>query len=47
MSIFVFMFAIFDFFCWTSIKLRLFKVDKGLLQNLSTCYDRFKSYMFW
>ena len=40
-------FVIFRIFCLTSLKLRLDKVDKGLLHDISTFYDHFKSYMFW
>ena len=28
-------------FCWTSLKLRFLKVDKGLLQDKITSYDHF------
>ena len=30
----------------SSLKLRFVKVDKGLLQDIVTFYDHFKSYMF-
>ena len=46
------MLQFFAFFChfkdfyWTGLKLRLVKVDKGLLQDVITFYGHFKSYMF-
>ena len=38
LKFFVF-FRLFSNLCWTSLKLRLAKVEKGLLQDISTFYD--------
>ena len=35
----------FAIFRWSSLKLKLFRVDKGLYQDISTFYDYFKSYV--
>ena len=34
------------FFCWTSLKLRLFKVENGLLQDISIFMDTLRAICF-
>ena len=43
----IFFSSFFEFSCWTCLKFRLAKVDKGLLRDMGNLYDHFKSYMFW